>query len=496
MKKIRYKVIGISLLILFFIILNLITLCKFPSIWRDDVYMSDPAWSFAKNGIFTSNMGFEEVNTYYGRIYLSSLATVFKFFGFGPYQARIVSFFSGLFAGLFIYLIGKKLFDSQTGLIGAALFLLSKQFLISSHWARQEAMLTLFIVVAIYLYLLAKERGSLFLYFLCGLIACLSLDVHCNGIILPIIILVQFLFDYRINILRQKNFYVYLSGVILGIIYWIMLHILPHPSLFWQQYERLKGEFMPPMFSPNNLYNLLYMEAKRYINYILYIWRGETYFNITEMALVLISMIFINPRKEKNRVTLLIIIFTLMILFTLLVAHKSTFYLVYLYPFFMLSIASFPYLSKNKFKIIFGRAAILILISCYLLQNCYRLFEFRENNYYRYLENLKSFIEPGYAVAGQPTWLYGFYNTSNKYYALASFVGSGDQLSSTVEKKDIKYILFDGYWKNNSDESLRTFLKNNYILIATLKDKFYGAEDFWANLASFYTLDIYKVKDE
>lgn len=415
-------VLSIVILLSFYIAINLLTLCKFPSIWRDDAYFSDPAWQFLKKGSFYSGL-FEsyENNIWYGRIHLISLSLIFNFFGCGPYQARIVSFISGLLASLFVYLIGKKMFDSKTGAIGATLFLLSKQFLVNSHWARQETMLTLFIVITIYIYLLAKARNSLPLFFLCGLIASVSADVHLNGVMLPIVVGVLFLFEYRQKFFKQICFWVYICGVMIGIFYWITLHILPEPSVFWHQWNGyLKKTFNPPIFSGKNLYELVIWEGKRYLNYIRYIWRGEKYLNILEVPLITIALIFNARQKSKNKRFLLIIIFTFMLLFTLLVAHKSSFYLVYLYSFFLLSVASFSWYSRNKFKIILGNIMIIILSFLYISQNSYRLIEFKENNYYKYLENLKSFISPECAVAGQPTWWFGFYNTSNKYYALAA----------------------------------------------------------------------------
>lgn len=500
MNKERYKFIVIGLLVLFYITINLLTLCKFPSVWRDDAWMGDPAWHFLKYGNFGSSLfegfyGLDKTDTYHGRIHLISLAIAFKFLGCGPYQARIVSFLSGLLAGLFVYQIGKKLFNNEVGLTGAILFLISKQFLVNSHWARQEMMLTLFIVITIYLYLLAKERNSLVLSFLCGLIASLSLDVHLNGIMLPIVVGALFLFEYRLDVFKQKIFLVYFSGVIIGIIYWIVLHILPNPTIFWQQWDGLnKEKFNLPVFSGKNLLQLLNLEIKKYINYILYVWRGEKYFNILEILLIVIAMIFGARSSKKSRAILLIIIFTFILSSALLINHKSSFYIVYLYPFFMLLIASFSFFSKNQLKIKFGKIMILALSFLYIFQNGYRLIEFKENNYYSYLKKIKSFIPSGCAVAGQPTWWYGFYD--QKYYALAVF-NLENSFSSIIREKDIKYVLFDDYWKENNSEGVKDFLKKDYLLIATLQDKFYGGEALpcFPN-SSLYKLEIYKVKDE
>lgn len=493
MENKRYKVLIIVVLFLFYIAINLATLCKFPALWRDDVYMSDPAWQFVQNGSFSSGIGFPEGLVIYGGIYVMSLALIFKLFGYGLYQARIVSFLSGLFATLFVYLIGKKLFDRKVGLMAAVLFILSKQFLINSHWARQEMLLTLFITIAVYLYLSARDRKSLF--FFCGLVASLSADVHPNGFMLPIVFGTLFLFDYKLKIFKQTGFWFYLGGVIVGILYWLIIHIIPYPALFWQEWSILKSAYNLPLLSGKNLIGLLNWEAERYIKYFKYIWVGEKYFNILEISLFLIALIFGARRGLKSKKIILIIILTFIFSFSLLIAHKSVFYLVYLYPFFMLSIASFSYHSNSQLKILLGRVMFLSLIFIYIFQNGYRLIEFRKNNHHKYLENLKSFITPGCAVAGQPTWWYGFYNTSNKYYCLAGLPES--YFFSMVKEKHIKYILFDEYWKENSYETVKDFLNNSCTLVVTLKDKFNGGDTFpYVSHPLPYTLEVYKIKDE
>lgn len=50
------------------ITINFLTLCKFPSVWRDDAWMSGSAWQFLKHGIFASSLfdgfyGLDKIDT-------------------------------------------------------------------------------------------------------------------------------------------------------------------------------------------------------------------------------------------------------------------------------------------------------------------------------------------------------------------------------------------------------------------------------------------------
>jgi 4-amino-4-deoxy-L-arabinose transferase-like glycosyltransferase len=412
----------------------------------------------------------------------------------------------GIAAAFFIFLIGKKLFDNKTGSIAAILFLFSKQFLINSHWARQEMMLTLFIVITIYIYILAKDKESSLLFFLCGLIASLCIDVHLNGIMVPVAIGALFLFTYKIQVFKKFGFWFFIFGAISGVIYWLLMHVFPDTHIFkylfaWEYINRDSFSTNFPLIPilSGNLFECIIAETERYIKYIRYIWPGEQYLNIFEAILIIIALIF--NFRNKNKSILSIIVFTLMGLFCLLVTHKSSFYLIYLYPFFVLSIASFSCYfqrSKNIFKkFVLGSVSLILLIS-YICQDSYRLWEFKDNNYYKYLDNLKRFIAPGCAIIGPSTWWYGFYE--QEYYALLSLDFDYLHLHTNridfIRQKQIKYILLDEYWGKNIPFDIKDFLRTNCVLIATLKDKFYGAELFMPNYSSFYALEIYKVKNE
>ena len=506
----RFKFLLIAILSLAYIIINLFTLCKFPSVWRDDGFISEPAWQFLKNGTFGTNL-FDGIypcyksDIVYGRIHLLSIALLFKLFGCDPYFARLVSFLCGITAAFFIFLIGKKLFDNKTGSIAAILFLFSKQFLINSHLPRQEMMLTLFIVITIYVYILAKDKGSSLLFFLCGLIASLCIDVHLNGVIVPVAIGVLFLFTYKIQVFRKFGFWFFIFGVLFGVAYWLLVHVFPSVHFFeyffdWKYINKDSFSTNFPLIPilSGNLFQCIIAEAGRYINYIRYIWSGEQYLNIFEAILIIIALIF--NFRNKNKSILSIIVFTLMSLLCLLVVHKSIFYLIYLYPFFVLSIASFSCYfqrSKNIFKkFVIGSVSSILLIS-YICQDSYRLWEFKDNNYYKYLNNLKRFITPWCAIIGPSTWWYGFYE--QRYYAILAldfhYLDIYTNRIDFIRQKQIKYILIDEYLGKRLPPEMENFLRANCILIATLKDKFYGAESFIPNYSSFYALKIYKVKD-
>lgn len=158
-----------------FFLMHLYCLDKAPNpVYLDEPWLSDAALQFLKNGrfgfsIFGDLYGLDK-DVGFGNIHLFAEAMMFKLFGFGLYQARLVSFLSGLLLIWFTYLLGKKLYDRKTGIMSAVLFSLSGMFVDASHFARQEMMLALFMAASLYLYLLAREKRSKILYFITGLL--------------------------------------------------------------------------------------------------------------------------------------------------------------------------------------------------------------------------------------------------------------------------------------------------------------------------------------
>src|SRR5690349_2259682 len=84
-----------------YLALGLLTLLRFPIVWMDEPWYTQPAWSFLTTGqfsapMFTGEYGQEVSNVAYGRIYLLLNAVIFGTLGLGPYQARVLSLLAGI----------------------------------------------------------------------------------------------------------------------------------------------------------------------------------------------------------------------------------------------------------------------------------------------------------------------------------------------------------------------------------------------------------------
>src|SRR5262245_61488892 len=116
MSKILCRLV-LSLYLLLFAVLNLYLLDQHPLVNVDEPWYSDAAFNFARTGHFTPTMfrgmHFNLEGKYHWSLRELLLAAVFKIFGFGVYQARFLSFLSGLIALSFLFLLGKQLYNAQ-----------------------------------------------------------------------------------------------------------------------------------------------------------------------------------------------------------------------------------------------------------------------------------------------------------------------------------------------------------------------------------------------
>jgi 4-amino-4-deoxy-L-arabinose transferase-like glycosyltransferase len=108
----------IIVILFIFIVIYTFNLDKYPAIWTDESWFSNPAFMLATHGFLgtTSIPNFYDMAnfTYWQPpVYFLLIATSFKLFGFGIIQARVVSVILGFFTVLFTYMLASELFNKK-----------------------------------------------------------------------------------------------------------------------------------------------------------------------------------------------------------------------------------------------------------------------------------------------------------------------------------------------------------------------------------------------
>ncbi|MBA7495004.1 hypothetical protein ES702_05583 [subsurface metagenome] len=511
--------------------MHLYCLDKAPNpVHLDEPWLSDAALQFLKNGrfgfsIFGDLYGLDK-DVGFGNIHLFAEAMMFKLFGFGLYQARLVSFLSGLLLIWFTYLLGKKLYDRKTGIMSAVLFSLSGMFVDVSHFARQEMMLALFMAVSLYLYLLAREKRSKILYFITGLLLALSLDVHPNGVAMIVFIGVLFLWEYKSKVFKEKSFWFILCGLFLGVIYFFGVHRL---FLYqWNTEYRSWHRSQAPILVIMNFGEFLRRILVRNNIYLPYFTGGQFHHKIVISLFILFAIASAIYRRREADKILLLISGVFGIFYFLIFANPLISYWIYLYPFFYILIsASIFSLIKDyqigtlkwrtsKKRVYIGLAMLMVILllgAGRYVKWTYKAFsgspDARDSYYYySYLDKLKVHIPENAVVLGNIVWFYGFYR--QPYIAIYYFEWvleeknekirkkHGADFAEAVEKRKIDYIIIDDDFRARMSrgsgippDQFFPFLRNKCELVATVMDG-YHVGGFTPD--ELHRTEIYRVK--
>jgi len=510
----KYKYLVIIVFSIIYIIWNLIYLDKYPLINYEDGMYSEAAWTYAKTGRFAnpSCKGFakvEESHIVYGRLFLFPNALVFRLFGVGIFQARIMSFIFSIISLFIIYKLVAELYNKGVAALSVFLISISQHFIYTSHFARPEMTLILYLLLAIYLFVIASKRSSSIFYLLSGFVFVLTCDTHLNGLSFIFIVLLLLLY-YMINRKLNIRYIVYmLLGILIGILYWILIHYVPNKNIFIYQFKNYwNNATVPSLFSIDfNIINLIKNELNRYI---VFFWEPKYHRNMILLAIFLLSLVYSIIKNKHNNLTIIIVIIGLMLHFLFITPIKSGGYVVILIPFFLILTSNFLYnfiFAKNFAKKIFGVIVFIVLICFNLLQIGYISYYVRNIDYNGYINKLKKIIPSGSIILGDSSWWFGFAN-ENYYISQVLWYlsseniseeiknSSGKSFSDAILKRKIEYIINCGVFSsvfNNFiyETQIKPFLEKNCIKVGIVTDEFYGQSGVMQK--GRYITEIYKV---
>ena len=493
----------LSLYLLLFAVLNLYLLDQHPLVNVDEPWYSDAAFNFARTGHFTPTMfrgmHFNLESKYHWSLRELLLAAMFKIFGFGVYQARFLSFLSGLITLLLLFLLGKQLYNSQVGILAAILFAFSPIYE-ASRSARPDMLMTACTLAALYLCFLGLQRDSPTLYGLSGLVSLLSCDVHLNGVMVLATIGILCLTQPKTGLTKGRAVGFYLLGIIVGVVYWLLAH---GPLLTEFAIEGYHIKKFPYISS----WAFTQLALKAYGSFF---YGGAFQYVSFHSLLILVSLVTISIRQKAADKFLLTSI-AMFIPFYLFVFSGQAVYLVYLFPLLYLAVSTFMYdlihsiarsarttttISKRG---LVGVGMLIILLGFAIGKGTAGIREaLRHQNaggYYGYIEKLKVYIPANAVVMGQPTWFYGFYNQpfyADRYFAWIARSRYdqvrerlGRSFKEAIEQAGVEYLIIDSElydlmftrrnnWHILPGNEVIAFLQEKCLVVGEVEDEFYG----------------------
>lgn len=432
---------------------HLVFLTTYPVVFIDEPWYSNAAWNWLTAGVNFDTMhagtldqfGYEWLRW----TFLSNVPLVVSFavLGLGLFQARLVSWIFGALLLLATFLVGRRCYGRTTGIVAALLLSLSLPFLQASHYVRPDVMLAAVVMLTFLSALTALEENKKWAHLLAGLMIGLSLDVHPNGLIFALALVGVYLAAYRSRFFRQPGTWLCALGGLLGIGYYVAVHVLPNPGAFLVVRSL--------SFSGPHKLPLLTLTLRSLISSVdEEIGRYGFYANNLEFALVGASMAYLAFRHHRPDRLLLVFVGVAFLGFVLFAGNKDDTYAILLYPFFMLAVAeTLVSLMRagrglDKHRAFVGGLLALTLVNS--TAHCARpIAQHRGYDYYSITEKIKSVIPSGARVMGRPEWWLGLadYDYRSSLNLTYYHFLNGYTLTQGLEEIRPDIVIVDDWWR-------------------------------------------------
>lgn len=392
-------------------VFHLLTLTQYPRAFIDESWLANGSWTWLTTGANYDSIH-HEVFKQFGyewivRYFLGQLPYVaaYSVFGLGLFQTRLVAWlFGGVLLTLTV-LIGRRLYDLNTGLLAALLLALSLPFLQASRF-RQDIILTAMVMLALWLALWAfRHERAWWAHLLAGFLIGVGMDVHQSAFMFAPALAALYLVQYGRKLLVRRGTWLAGVGGAVGVAIWVAIHILPSP----ETYSTLMGFYFTtgadaemPITNPATLLDSAVREFGRY---------GFRQ-NLIDLVLIVVGGGLLLWRRSDADRLLLTFTGAAFLSFILFNGNKTNLYAIHLYPLFMLIVAQLLVTLFRRFEgapvLRAGTALLAVLFAAYsgirVLNNTLRASDY---NYYAITDRMREVIPTDARVLAMPIWWLG-----------------------------------------------------------------------------------------
>ncbi len=470
-------IIGVGLV--FWLALNLWSLTHYPAPSCDESIYSAAAYTWFRTGTlapsYYNNDPAINPAIAFGRSYIALLGLPLLIPANPLILSRLFGLLGGLLAGLVVFLLGRRLFTRPVGLWATALILFDWAVFAQSHSSRPDIWLAAASVAVLLLLMHLVEHPTAILAVITGLAAALLVDVHLNGMHFALALGLLAVWLLAIERKRWSMVIWFGIGALLGVVYWLTVHLLPDPQLALAQYRVITvGENrafwqMPLLFHIQSLLGFLQE------NFI----QSMSGLSILPALFYLLGVgTAIARRDDHARHARVLLAFTLisLIAFSVVNVLKPNYYaLLWRIPLTLLSVSGLFWLLDRAAHAIPDRLRTLPLASIllglvllgYAAGDFYLAVKFQPTDFTGVAADLREMIPPGASVmADEPLWfaLYDRDMAVGTYLLWASeYVNEQGTapLSSYYAEVDPDYLILDDYLNCSTAETRpHAFLRN------------------------------------
>ena len=222
-KKNRIIIILISILFIISFFLNLVPI-RMSHFWDETVYLQHAEI------FFSGRTNFDELSS---RPPLISILFAFSYFiKHSVISASVITALLGALGVLFIFLVGRKLYNEKVGILAALILTFTPYIIQNSNYLLTDVPVSTLLIISFYFALFREKK---LMIFLSGLFLGLSILMKFDAVLMILVFLVYF-YLYRKELNRNK-----LILFILG------FFIVMFPYFIWCQVKF--GNFLEPFFT-------------------------------------------------------------------------------------------------------------------------------------------------------------------------------------------------------------------------------------------------------
>ncbi|MCI0604646.1 glycosyltransferase [bacterium] len=402
-------------LVLFLALVHIATLQRYPALFVDEGWFGSRAWAFRTTqqafgpldrGVFDRFPGYW---TYFPWIpnYLQHL-TFLTSSAPGVEPLRFLSLLGGFLLLASVFSIGRRLENSNSAWLTLCLVALSRSFLYSSHLARYDILVAAFGFCAIALSL--RNESKTWPHFAAGLLLGAAFETHPAGAMYAPVILILYFVQARWAALKSRPFWCFISGGVIGIAFYVSLHILRYPET-WLTINRIAGSYThkPPIF-PLSLF----------LSSIQGTWQLAFYVAPYLLPLAVIAIPFLLLQRKKKNQILLTLLLGLPFAHSILLQHKLSYYAILFSPVLELSVAVFlVQITRHPWRVNLlkdvGKVGVYFLVLCGIIYSLLPLRYDWSQDYSAVAAQLKQRIRPNETVMGTQTWWFAL--PKNDWYS-------------------------------------------------------------------------------
>lgn len=219
-----------------YFIVNLLTLTVYPFIHSDEPWLAGLSKAYMeKQSLFVTEPFFNLMPRYPHAIksLFHGLQSLFiTIFGYNIMAVRLISLVTAILILIIMYNYLSQLFRHKLiALLSVILFSLNIQYLYASHFARQEILILLVLVLSYTVYR-SHSLNQKIKVFLVPFIIGASIGIHPNAFIVATMIGLLYLYDWLKDTTRIKSLIIYISGLSIWAMLYIGISLLGNSNFF------------------------------------------------------------------------------------------------------------------------------------------------------------------------------------------------------------------------------------------------------------------------